>query len=291
MLDCLIIGGGPAGLTAAIYLARFRRQVLLADSGKSRAATIPKSHNHPGFAGISGQELLAALARQADRYGAARKRGEVAALHQITDGFCAAIGGEMVTAARVLLATGLTDIGPEWPGLDTAVAHAAIRYCPVCDGFEATDSNIAVYGPPDQAVSKALFLRTYSRAVTIIPVEQRGGRADLEGSGIVQASTPPQRFWLTDAGVGVQLQSGERLEFDSIYPALGCQVHSELAASLGAKCNAAGCLEVDSQQQTSVEGLFAAGDVVSDLHQLSVAEGHAAIAATAIHNSLPRNFR
>ena len=76
-----------------------------------------------------------------------------------------------------------------------------------------------------------------------------------------------------------------------LYPALGCRVHSELAKALGARCNDVGNLEVDQKQRTSVEGLYAAGDVVSDLHQLSVAEGHAAIAATAIHNSLPRNFR
>ena len=87
------------------------------------------------------------------------------------------------------------------------------------------------------------------------------------------------------------MQSGQRLEFDVLYPALGCEVHSGLAKSLGANCTSSGFLEVNDRQMTSVDGLYAAGDVVSDLHQLSVAEGHAAIAATAIHNSLPRNFR
>jgi len=87
------------------------------------------------------------------------------------------------------------------------------------------------------------------------------------------------------------LRNGECRSFDVLYPALGCTVHSELANALGARCNELGNVEVDLKQRTSVAGLYAAGDVVSDLHQLSVAEGHAAVAATAIHNSLSRNFR
>jgi thioredoxin reductase (NADPH) len=98
-------------------------------------------------------------------------------------------------------------------------------------------------------------------------------------------------MWQSNSGIGVELQSGEKLEFDALYPALGCDVHSALARRLGAGCTDIGCVKVDDRQQSSVEGFYAAGDVGSDLHQLSVAEGHAAIAATAIHNSLPRNFR
>jgi thioredoxin reductase (NADPH) len=192
----------------------------------------------------------------------------------------------------VLLATGLTDRAPALPGLEGAVARAAVRYCPVCDGYEATDANIAVYGAPKEATSKALFLRTYSRRVTLLPSEPGPfDQRELSTSGIEVAASLPERFWQTPSGVGVRLQSGESLQFDVLYPALGCDVHSGLASALGARCNAVGSVAVDDKQRTSVEGLYAAGDVVSDLHQLSVAEGHAAIAATAIHNSLPPNWR
>jgi thioredoxin reductase (NADPH) len=290
--DCLIIGGGPAGLTAAIYLARFRRRVLVVDAGQSRAAQIPQSHNHPGFAGIAGPQLLDALASQARRYGAEIRRGEVTSLRRSGPDFAAAVDGNEIAAARVLLATGITDISPDLPGLDSAVACAAIRYCPICDGYEAADAEIAVYGPLDSAASKALFLRTYTRQVTVLPTATgRDDDAELAHAGIAVASTPAERFWRTRSGIGVQLRSGECLEFDAVYPALGCNVHSPLAVSLGAQCNTTGLLTVDDHQRTSVDGLYAAGDVVSDLHQLSVAEGHAAIAATAIHGSLPRNFR
>jgi thioredoxin reductase (NADPH) len=105
------------------------------------------------------------------------------------------------------------------------------------------------------------------------------------------ASTPLQQIRLVSDGIEATLESGERRHFDVIYPALGCDVHSELAKSLGARCNAIGCIEVDDKQQTTLDGLYAAGDVVSDLHQLSVAAGHAAIAATSINNALPRSFR
>jgi thioredoxin reductase (NADPH) len=265
---------------------------MVIDAGRSRAAQIPESHNHPGFTGISGQDLLAALSRQARRYGVTITPGEVTALRRTDGSFIATANTAEHGAARVLLATGITDIGPDLPGLDAAVARSAIRYCPVCDGFEATDTKVAVYGSVDDALDKALFLRTYTRELTILPA---GAAKDLPreaaDAGIAIAPEPPERFWQTPTGLGVQLTSGKRLEFDSIYPVLGCEVHSDLARSLGADCSTTGLLQVDERQQTSVEGLYAAGDVVSDLHQLSVAEGHAAIAATAIHNSLPRNFR
>ena len=290
-LECLIIGGGPGGLTAALYLARFRRQVIVIDAGASRAAQIPESHNHPGFSGISGPELLIALRGQVARYGVNVRQGKVTALKKIGLTFVASFEESTINASRILLATGITDISPELPGLESAVARTIVRYCPVCDGFEATDSRVAVYGPLDQASTKALFLRTYTRDVTVLPLSADDVGANFDGTNVKVASSPAKQFWENGSGISVELQSGEQLTFDVLYPALGCHVHSTLARSMGASCNETGFLEVDAKQMTSVQGLYAVGDVVSDLHQLSVAEGHAAIAATAIHNSLPRNFR
>jgi thioredoxin reductase (NADPH) len=294
ILDCLIIGGGPAGLTAALYLARYRRRFLIIDAGDSRAAQIPQSHNHPGFAGISGPALLEKLRTQAGRYGVQIVSGTVTSLNRSAEGFVAAVENGTLEASRILLATGIKDKEPPLPGLEHAVSRNAVRYCPVCDGYEASDKNIAVYGAIGEAANKALFLRTYTKRLTVL---SRGGKPDkklarqMQEAGIALAGSAPQRFWETEGGVGVTLRGGERLEFDVLYPALGCEVHGGLARSLGAGCTSTGFLEVNGHQETSVEGLYAAGDVVSDLHQLSVAEGHAAIATTAIHNSLPRNFR
>lgn len=118
--ECLIVGGGPAGLTAATYLSRFRRRVLLVDAGVSRAAQIPETHNHPGFAGISGPELLAAMRSQAERYGAEIIRGRVLNLTRTCEGFSAVVGDAQINSRLVLLATGLTDRSPKLPGLDQA---------------------------------------------------------------------------------------------------------------------------------------------------------------------------
>jgi thioredoxin reductase (NADPH) len=136
-LDCLIVGGGPAGLTAAIYLARFRRRTRLIDAGFSRAALIPKSHNFPGFPdGISGVEILARLNAHATRYGAHVERGRVSELRCREDGvFVATAEGRSLTARRVILATGVVDSLPEIEGLKDHIRTGRIRLCPVCDGF------------------------------------------------------------------------------------------------------------------------------------------------------------
>jgi thioredoxin reductase (NADPH) len=145
--DTLIIGGGPAGLTAALYLARFRRNVLVIDGGKSRAALIPMSHNHPGFSGIGGQALLEKMAQHALRFGATIENGAVDELKRNDGGFIARTADRTFAARTVILATGIKDVEPELEGRDAALASGVLRYCPVCDGYEAIGKNIAVGGP------------------------------------------------------------------------------------------------------------------------------------------------
>lgn len=290
--DCLVVGGGPAGLTAALYLARFRRRVLVIDAGKSRAASIPRSHNHPGFAdGISGDVLLRTLRTQAEEYGAKIVVGKVLSLERTADGFAADTTIGPVLAARVVMATGITDKCPDIELLDRAAAKEMVRYCPVCDGFEAIDKKIAVYGPWEEAAGKARFLRVYSSDVTLVPTLPADTDRKNEEGDFKLATSPAAKILTAADGIDVALADGRAMRFDVVYPAMGCHVHSDLAIKLGAKSNEVGCLIVDNKQQTSVPGLYAAGDVVSDLHQLVVAEAHAAIAATAIHNSLTLNLR
>lgn len=296
MLDCLIVGGGPAGLTAAIYLARFRRTVLVIDGRKSRAALIPESHNYPGFRGIGGPELLSRLREQASTYGVAMEEGQVTELQRHSPGdFTAEVGTKKIAARRALIASGLVDEEPGVPGLTDAIYEGAIRFCPICDGYEATDRRIGVLGAVSSAGSKALFLRTYSRDVTLFAVDREGVApsaiiSELRQAGVKLAPNPVKVEHRHGRAV-VTCKDGTMHDIDVLYPALGCTIRSDLALRLGAAANEIGNLVVDDHQRTSVEGLYAAGDVVSDLHQLSVAIGHAAVAATAIHNELPRNFR
>jgi thioredoxin reductase (NADPH) len=293
-LDCLIIGGGPAGLTAAIYLARFRRNVLLVDDGQSRAGLIPETHNYPGFVGISGKDLLANLREQAERNGARLREGRVDELRNTDGVFTARIGSNDIRAKRLLLATGIVDESPDLPGLKDAIYRGALRFCPICDGFEATDKRIGVLGPLRTAASKAQFLRTYSRDVVLLPTDDPDESGEL-ARAVKQAGVTLEKRVVdverTGEKIAALFAGGRRLPVDVLYPALGCDVRSDLATALGARCNDIGNLHVDDKQRTTVEGLYAAGDVVTDLHQISVATGHAAVAATAIHNSLPRNPR
>jgi thioredoxin reductase (NADPH) len=293
-LDCLIVGGGPAGLTAALYLARYRRDVLVIDDGNSRAALIPESHNYPGFThGISGEALLARLSEQARQYGARLDRGRIEALARDGDLFVADAGETRLRARRVLLATGIVDDSPDLPDLDSVVERGALRYCPICDAYEALDKKIGVLGRTAAAAKKALFLRTWSRDVTVLPTDtpKRSACDELVACGVAVMNERVVHLTRDGARIRVSGESGAVHTFEVIYPALGCKVRSDLARAIGARCDDLGLMTVGDRQQTSVEGLYAAGDVVSDLHQISVATGHAAIAATAIHNGLARNLR
>jgi thioredoxin reductase (NADPH) len=291
VLDCLIVGGGPAGLTAAVYLARYHRSVAVYTEGKSRAALIPKSHNYPGFpGGISGTELLKLLVRQAKFYGLPVVQARITGLQRKGDVFQASYQGGTVKARTVLLATGLVDVAPKINDLQNAVENGLIRYCPVCDAFEATDRRIAVVGA-EAAISKAQFLRDYSKDVTLLWSGDGEPRTtkDLDKSGI---KLVPRLASLEICEQRVcAVTANNRENFDILYPALGCKVESDLGASVGAAITDVGCLKVDEHQCTTVYGLYAAGDVVSDLHQIAVATGHAAIAATHIHKVLAPNPR
>jgi len=295
-LDALIVGGGPAGLTCAIYLARYRRHVVVVDGGQSRAALIPETHNYPGFAdGVAGSKLLEALVLQATTYGVEIVRDRITELRAVATGFEARCSAGVIRAKRAVMASGLIDRDLGDPVLRGSVGDGLVRYCPICDGYEATDRRIAVLGSANHVGSKALFLRTYSRHVTLLTLDGEDcgeplGR-ELSEAGIRFLAARVVAFGRQQKEMIVSLSDGTTEVFDVIYPVLGCEVRSELGRRLGARHNDTGCLEVDAHQRTNVTGLYAIGDAVSDLHQIAVATGHAAVAATHIHNNLPRNFR
>lgn len=290
-----MVGAGPAGLTAAMYLARFHRTLCVVDGGNSRARWIPTTHNCPGFpTGVGGTELLAKLREQAEDYGAVIEDGRICRIEREGDGFLAiAEDGRRWRARLVMLATGVVDEMPEMEGLEAGIARNAVRLCAICDGYEASDERIGVLAPPDQAIRHALFLRTFSRRVTAIrsvPGEPSAENARLAAEAGVTLLPAATGLRATAAGCEVDTEDGTHC-FDTLYPVLGSDAQSELGTALGATVDDNGELCVDEDMQTSVDGLYAVGDVVSALNQISVAVGHAAVAATAIHNRLPRNWR
>ena len=294
LVDCLIVGGGPAGLTAAIYAARFRLRTVVVDAGDSRAAQIPCTRNHAGFpGGIAGADLLARMRRQAVEFGAELRPGRVSAIESQAGDFRARLPERHVLRSRaVILATGVTNHRPDIDDKlhDLALKRGHLRYCPVCDGFEVTDQNVAVIGGGAHAVKEATFLRAYTDRVTVIARDADAGfddaqQAALAAIGVPVLGGPPAAFRAEADGLSLEA-AGRRLTFDAVYPALGSTAHSELAAALGARLTDEGCIRVDAHQRTSVPGLYAAGDVVIGLDQISHAMGEAGVAATTLRNDL-----
>ena len=294
-LDCLIVGGGPAGLTAAIYLARFHLDVTVVDDGKGRAQSIPCTRNHAGFPdGISGKELIARMKEQAQLYGAKIQDGFVTRLDQTGDGLTVNWGSGTVAAKTVLLATGVKN---RRPPMDEdlhaeALERGLIRYCPICDGFEVTDKKVGVVGSDSHGVSEAMFIRGFTDDVTMIAPDKAlrlkpEDQQKLKAGGIECVDAPAQAVAISDGCIVVETAEGT-YTFDSIYPALGSDTHTQLAEQVGARLNEQGCIGVDAHQRTSVPGIYAAGDVVIGLDQISHAMGEGGVAATTIRNDLAK---
>ena len=292
--DCIIIGAGPAGLTAAIYLARFHLSIRMFDCGTSRASWIPTSHNHAGFPdGINGNELLERMREQAAKYGAMREPKKVTDLSKDGETFTVTCDDETFFARTVLLATGVVNHRPE--GIDDALHQQALsagllRYCPICDGYEVTDKRVAIIGTGDHGTAEAQFLRGYTADLTLISPHgdhdlDDACSAKLDEAGIARIAGPCGGFAIEGERLAFDTAEG-RMAFDSVYPALGSTIRSELAQACGAKTTDEGCIEVGDHLETSVPGLFAAGDVVVGLDQISHAMGQAGVAATAIRNRL-----
>ena len=288
----LIVGGGPAGLTAAIYLSRFHLRTVVFDGGSSRAGLIPLSRNHAGFPkGISGADLIARMRTQAEQYGTTIRAASVTAIEQMDGGFLVT-ADERYLASAVLIATGVTNHRPPMDDAlhATALAAGLLRYCPICDAFEVTDKRVGVIGTAEPGVKEAVFLRSYTADVTLIAPDEAHDlnaeqRRRLCESGIRLVEAPDIAFALADDAIEVDTRDGV-LTFDSIYPALGSTIHSQLAQGLGARTEEVGCIIVDAHQRTSIYGLYAAGDVVLGLDQISHAMGEGGVAAATIRNEL-----
>jgi thioredoxin reductase (NADPH) len=298
LFDCVIVGAGPGGLTAAIYLARYLRDIVVIDDGRSRALWIPRSHNCPGYPeGIPGPELLDRLRRQAARYEAPLVAARVDRLERADGGFRLVLPEATIAARTVVLATGAEDIAPPIDDLDAAIRRGLVRHCPTCDAYEVRDRRIAIVGEGACRIQEATLLRTYTADLTVLSLGRAlemaaAERAELQAAGIRLIDEPVATLVAEGDLVCARLaRSDEVLRFDSVYSALGLRGRAGLAAGLGAAQDEDGMLVVDDHQRTSVPGLYAVGDVVVGLTQIGVAMGHAAIAASAINSSLERRLR
>jgi thioredoxin reductase (NADPH) len=294
--DCLIIGAGPAGLVAGVYLARFQRSFVIVDDDQSRANWIDCSYNYPGYPdGISGKLLLDKLKKQLYHYKVKIMHDTVQTLvRQSNNIFVANSKRFVVYAQKVLLATGVTDINPNLPGITELFQQGYLRQCPICDGFEATNKNIGIIGNSSHGLKEALFLKRYTNKINLLTIglplklnvqEQQ----QLQQSNINLIVEPIMQIKMFDKQVkAICIINNKHTEytFDLIYSALGVKPHTQLALDLGSHCDQSNCLVVDHHQRTSIPNLYAAGDLVSGVNQICVAIGQGAVAAVDIHNNL-----
>lgn len=293
MYDVCVIGGGPAGLTAALYVARFHLSVCLIDGGRSRAALMQRTHKQPFWPeGIEGQKLLETMRSHLIKYPVQREHGTVEQVQSLTRGFAVRTRAATVFARTVLMSTGVENQRPSMPAEehDKALGAGLLRYCPICDGYEVTDKAVAVVGIADRAFGEAKFLRSYTSSVTVFSETESVGltvdqEEKLTAIGVRIVADRASQYRLREEGIEVLLGSTWQ-QFDTLYAALGSTVRSGFLRGMGVDMTAEGCLIVDAHQRTSRPGLYAAGDVVVGVDQIAHAMGQAAVAATALRNDL-----
>lgn len=295
MLDCIIVGGGPAGLTAAIYLARFRRRTVVLDTKRSRARWISRSHNHPAFPdGINGERLLQRLREQLAACGSKPIEAKADAAGRAADGtFVIEAGAATLRARRLVLATGVIDRTPPVASVSAAMKSGLVRQCPICDAFEMRGKRLAVIGFGALGPAEALFLRTYTSDITLVTLGRRidenpNAAARLEQAAICVTTTPLRQALPDSNGVRLEFEDDESSSFDAVYSALGITPANALAQQLGLPLDLDGRVRTNCHQETSLAGCYAAGDLVTGLNQIGVAMAQGEIAAVDIHNHLRR---
>ena len=297
LYDVAVVGGGPAGLSAATWAARYRRSVLVVDSGEYRNRWVDRSHGYLGDDPADPMELLrrarADLARYPEvtfcegRASSARRNAEGQFVLTIGDD----IGDEDHAALRLVLATGVVDEFPEVDGFFDHYGHS-VFHCATCDGYEAQDRSVVVLGWGEHVVAFALGLLDWAREVTIVTEGRRleaddAHRAVLARHGIGVREDDAVAFEGDRRALqGVRLAGGDVLGADLVFFSIAHRPRLELAEQLGCDTDADGCLCVDRDGRTSVAGCYAAGDITPGFQLASIAAGKGAAAGVAAAISL-----
>ena len=286
--DCVIVGAGPAGLNAALVLGRARRRVVVLDDAQPRNYATHEMHGVLGHDGLDPAELRARGRAELAGYGVEVVTAEVqdAELH---DGVVRVSSDRGVDVARtVLLATGMLDEVPDIPGFADVWGTSA-HTCPYCDGFEHRDERIAVLGSGARGEHLAILLRQWSGDVVLLSNGPHDLAADqlarVHALGIRIIQTPVAALDGNGDGRlrGVRLADGETLDRDALFFYVGWQLRNDVARTLGCRLRDDGSIDVDSQQATSVDGVYAAGNCADPRALVPTAAGSGVTAAVAIN--------
>jgi thioredoxin reductase len=288
--DVIIVGGGPAGLSAAQTLARCMLRVLLFDTSRQRNLPARNIHGYVTRDGIAPHTWLAIARKEAMGYGVRMENKEVKAVTPDAHGFTVEVGGKLYRTRKVLMATGVRDHIPDLPGLAPLYGRS-VFHCPYCDGWEVRGRKLTAYGSRNKAVPLALLLRTWSEQVTLLTDGPNGlnatDAARLARAGII---VRPERVKELRAKAGrlshVLLHTGDIVPCDALFFSNGHMASCSIMAGLGCAHLRTGAVITDRKQRTRIPGLFVAGDASMDTHMVSVACADGAKAAITIHQEL-----
>ncbi len=292
VFDAIIVGGGPAGLSAAAWLGRYRRRILLLDAGDPRNEPTWAVHGFPGLPEVPPLTLRRRLRQQASDAGAELRAGMVVGLEGDKGAFEARTGeGESIRARRVLLCYGRKDVVPEIDGIDRAYG-TSVFHCPDCDGPTVAERRVAVLGGDPPAAALALFLTPWAARVTLLPrPEDPPLTADLaERLRRHDVAVVPGHVVRLDSRQGqlrtIRFEDGRELGADALFFHLGTFPACDLAAAMQCDCDAGSHVRVDHGQETSVPGVYAAGDLTGHPYLAVTAAAEGVRAALAMHRSL-----
>ena len=292
--DVLIVGGGPAGLSAALILGRCHRRALLCDEGRQRNLSSHAIHGLLGREGRSASDLLGEALEDLSRYKSVEVRGtrvtDIVPAGEAFNFVCA--DGTHGTASKVLLATGLVDELPELAGLEPLYG-VSVHHCLYCDGFEYAGKPVAAYGKGDKGAELAVMMKHWmSDVVACSDGTEVSAKAirKLEEFKIPLRSEPIRSLEGADGELAkIVFESGPELPRAGLFFSTGCHQASDLSNSLGCKRNEKGGVVIDTAtEESSVPGVYVAGDVSRDVLLVAVAIAEGAQAAVAINKAFLR---
>jgi thioredoxin reductase len=296
--DIAIVGGGPAGLSAAVWTARYLHRVVLIDSGDPRNWETRGVNGYLGLPKVTPAELRGRGRDECRTYGVDLLDADVIAIEPTgEEPFSVALrAGARLQARRVLLAYGLRDVWPDIQGL-THVYGANAHVCPDCDGYEARGRKVVVIGNGRRAVGMALDLTTWTDRIIICTNGKPAELSDeycgkLDALNIPVLASPVKRVCYVGTSIScLELEDGMQLDADKIFFSLAQYPSDDLGGQLGCERDEGGHIIVDEHLHTSVRNVYAAGDLIPGPQLAIAAAADGAIAALSMHKSLVRQER
>jgi|KBSSwiS6_1023812.scaffolds.fasta_scaffold26170_1 thioredoxin reductase len=290
--DVVIVGAGPAGLSAALILGRCRRSVLLCDSGKPRNWASQALHGYLTRDGIAPAEFRAVGRRELEKYETVELRDIGAMKAECRDGaFSVTLADRTeVSARKLLIATGVLDNVPDIPGVAQLYGRS-VFHCPYCDGWELRDQPLAIYGKGTRGLGLSLELTAWSRDLVLCTDGPAGiddeGRERLERNGVALREERVQALEGTDGLLQrILFEAGDPLPRRALFFTTGQFQQSELAVLLGCEINDKGTVRTGKYESTHLPGLYVAGDASRAVQWVIVAAAEGAEAAFAINTDL-----